>query len=329
MAALAALFAFANVTPSAAEVNELRIIRQYGVNYLQLMVMEDKKLIEKHARALGHPNLTVTWAQVASGSVVNDLLIGGNLHIASGGIGPLITLWAKTRGQLEVRGIASLNSMPVILSTRRPDVHTVKDFRDNDRIALPAIKVSIQAVTLQMAAAQAFGPDKYDALDHLTVSMSHPDGMIALLSGKSEVTAHFTGPPFSNRELKQPSVHKVVHSYELLGGRTTSTLVWATAKFRTENPLAYQAFYEALKEATDWINRDKRAAAELYVRLAGSKESVDSIYEVLNDPEIVFTLVPENVKKYADFMHQVGSIKVKPTSWTDIFFPEVHAGGGS
>src|SRR5919199_6732173 len=129
-----------------------------------------------------------------------------------------------------------------------------------------------------MAAAKAFGDDKYDALDRLTVSLSHPDGMAALLSGRTEITAHFTGPPFYELELRHPGIRQVVHSYDLLGGRTTSTLVWAAARFRAENPKTFAAFFAALEEATGWINADNRAAAELYVRLSRSKESVDSVY---------------------------------------------------
>ena len=143
--------------PALAEVTELKIAKQYGINYLQLMVMEDRKLIEKHARQEGIPDLTVNWYKFANGGLMNDALLSGDVHFVSGGVGPIITLWAKTRDNMGVRAVSSLNSMPVVLTTRNPDVKTVSDFTDKDRIALPAVKVSIQAVTLQMAAAKAFG----------------------------------------------------------------------------------------------------------------------------------------------------------------------------
>jgi len=312
-----------------AEVSELRIAQQYGLNYLQLMVMEDQKLVEKHARADGLPDLKVSWPKLANGGMMNDALLSGDLDFVSGGIGPIITLWAKTRSSLDVRAVCAINSMPVVLTTRNPAIKTIKDFTDKDRIALPAIKVSIQAVTLQMAAAQAFGKADFARLDPLTVAMSHPDGAIALLSGGGEVNSHFTGPPFNYQELRNPAIHTVVSSYEILGGRTTSTLVWTTAKFRNENPRVYRAFYRALQEATQFINNNKQAAAELYIRLSKSRETVVDMMEVLNDPDIVFTLTPENVTKYANFMYSVGSIKVQPETWKDMFFPEVYALPGS
>ena len=312
-----------------AEISELQIAQQYGINYLQLTVMQETGLIEKHAKAAGRGDLKVNWVTVSSGAAMNDLLIGGRLHVASGGVGPIITLWAKTKGSLDVKAIASLNSMPVVLNTRNPAVRSVEDFTDNDKIALPAIKVSIQAVTLQMAAAKAFGDANYTQLDRLTVSMSHPDGMTALVSGAAGVTGHFTGPPFSQFELQHPGIRTVVRSYDLLGGKTTSTLVWGASKFREENPKTYAVFVAALKEATEIINADKRAAAALYLRATKSKESVDDIYAILMDPDIEYTMVPANVMKYADFMHKTGAIKVKPASWTDMFFPEIHGFPGN
>jgi NitT/TauT family transport system substrate-binding protein len=332
LAACAALVAATVIgaAPSArAEVSEIRIAQQYGINYLTLIVMEDRKLVEAQARRLGLGDVKVSWPKMSSGAAMNDALLSGNLEVASGGVGPIIVLWDKSRDNLGVRAISSLNSMPVVLNTRNPAIKSLKDFTPADKIALPAVKVSIQAVTLQMAAAQAFGPANYAKLDPLTVAMSHPDGMIALLGGQSEVDAHFTGPPFSELEAQKPGIHTVLSSYDVLGGKTTSTMVWCTSKFRHDNPKAFAAILAAIKEATGIINADKRAAAELYLRMTGAKQSVDSLVAILADPDIEYTLTPQKVKQYADFMQQVGSIKVKPDSWKDMFFPEIYDLPGS
>ncbi|MEO6749884.1 MAG: ABC transporter substrate-binding protein [Casimicrobiaceae bacterium] len=315
--------------PAHAEVTEIRIAQQYGINYLTLMVMEDRKLVETEAKRMGLGDVTVSWPKMSSGAAMNDALLSGNLEVASGGVGPIVVLWAKSRDNLGVRAISALNSMPVVLNTRNPAIKSLKDFTSADKIALPAVKVSIQAVTLQMAAAQAFGPTNYDKLDSLTVAMSHPDGMIALIGGQSEVDAHFTGPPFSELEAQKPGIHTVVNSYQVLGGKTTSTLAWCTSKFRRENPKTFAAILAAIKDATDIINADKHAAAVLYLRMTGSKQSVESLQAILADPDIEYTLTPQKIKQYADFMQQVGSIKVKPDSWKDLFFPEIYDLPGS
>src|SRR5256885_12033329 len=159
-----------------AEMAEINVAQQYGISYLPMMLMEDKKLIEKHAKAAGI-DVKVGWAKFAGGNVMNDALLSGSLQFASGGVGPFVTLWARTRGNLDVRGVGALNSMPIHLVTRNPNVKTLADFGPNDRIALPAVKVSVQAVLLQMGAEQAFGAGQQNRLDALTVTMSHPDAI--------------------------------------------------------------------------------------------------------------------------------------------------------
>ncbi|HET7260728.1 MAG TPA: ABC transporter substrate-binding protein [Casimicrobiaceae bacterium] len=314
--------------PARGETTAIHVSRQYGISYLPLMIMEDQKLIEKHAKASGI-DVKVDWSKFASGAVMNDALLSGNLQFASGGVGPFTTLWAKTRGNLDVKAVAAINSMPLFLVTNNPNVKTVKDFTDKDKIALPAVKVSIQAVTLQMAAEQAFGPGQEFKLDHLTVSMSHPDGLTALLSGRSEITAHLSSPPFQYEELEHPGMHKVFSSFDVLGGPATFNVIWTTSKFHSENPKVYAAFVAALDEATATINNDKRAAAETYLRISKDKSSLDSIMKMLDDPAIVYTTTPHNVMKYVDFMYKIHSIKVKPASWKEMFFPNAQGLPGS
>ena len=313
-----------------AEVSELTVAVQPGISYLSLMVMQDEKLIEKHARQAGIEDLSVKWSRFAGGNVMNEAVLSGSLHFASGGVGPLVTMWARTRGNLNVKAVSAINAMPLYLNSRNPQVKSIKDLTEKDKIALPAVRVSIQAVTLQMAAEQAFGEGQQNRLDPLTVSLSHPDAMTAMLSRSGEVTAHFTSPPFQEAELREPDVHRVLSSYEVLGGPATFNLVWTTQKFHDENPKVYGAFLAALQEATDLINQDKKQAAREYLRISGDKRnSLEDIVKLLENPEIVYTLTPNNVMKYVDFMHKVGSIKVRPDSWKDMFFPNAHGLSGS
>jgi NitT/TauT family transport system substrate-binding protein len=316
------------LAPARADMSEIHVSRQYGISYLPLMIMEDQKLIEKHAKAEGI-DVKVDWSKFASGAVMNDALLSGNLQFASGGVAPFTTLWAKTRGNLDVKGVAAINSMPLYLVTNNPKVKTIKDFTEKDKIALPAVKVSIQAVTLQMAAEKAFGPGQQNKLDHLTVSMSHPDAETALLSGGSEITAHLGSPPFQYQELEHKGMHRVLNSYDVLGGPATFNVVWTTKKFHDENPKIYNAFVAALDDATAQINHDKKKAAETYLRISKDKDSLADILKMLNDPEIKYTTTPNNTMKYVDFMHKIGSIKAKPDSWKDMYFPNAQKLHGS
>jgi len=179
---VAAATVLALLTPAAAQ--EIRLAQQFSMGYLQLNVMQHDKLIEKHAAALGLPNAKVSWFKFNGPTAVNEALISGNIDIGSGGVPGLLTLWARTKGTpQEVRGIAALSSQPFLLNTRDPNVKSIKDFKDSDRIAVPAVKSSVQALALQMAAAKTFGAKEFEKLDPLTVSMTPPDATVALLKG--------------------------------------------------------------------------------------------------------------------------------------------------
>lgn len=311
-----------------AQVKTVRLAKQFGISYLPLTIMEDKKLLEEEAKKLG-VEVKTEWLQLSAGSPMNEALISGNLDFASGGVGPLLTIWSRTRANLKVKGVAAINSMPIWLTTINPDVKTIKDFTEKDRIALPAVKVSIQAVTLQMAAEQAFGPGQHGRLDTLTVSMSHPDGMAAMMSGRSEVTGHFTSAPFQYQELADPRVRKVVDSYDVLGGPHTFNVVWASTRFRDENPKIVEAFVAALDEAVKFINANRKEAAEIWVRAENSRMPAAEAERIIRLPENEWTMTPKKVMAYADFMSRNGLIPARPESWKDLFFPEVHGLPGS
>ena len=224
-AAAGAALAAVLLAPGAEAQTKVRLAKQFGISYLPLTVMEEKKLLEQHGKKLGL-DLQTDWVKFTGGPPMNEALISGNLDFASGGVGPLLTIWSRTQKNLGVKGVAAINSMPLYLNSINPEVKALKDFTEKDRIALPAVKVSIQAVTLQMAAEKAFGPGQHGKLDPLTVSMSHPDGMAAMMTGRSEITGHFTSAPFQYQELADPRVKKVLDSYEVLGGPHNFNVVW-------------------------------------------------------------------------------------------------------
>ena len=242
---------------AAQETKTVRFAEQFGIGYLPLSLMQDMKLVEKHVRARGLGDVTVEWTKLTGGAPINDALISGQIDFAAGGVGPLLTIWAKTRGSLNVKGVAGLNSMPLYLNTINPSVSTIKDFTEKDRIALPSVKVSIQAVTLQMAAEKVFGEGKHDALDALTVSMSHPDGFTNMMSGKSEITGHFTSAPFMYQELEDPRVKRVLSSYEVIGGPASFNMLWARQDFADANPKTFAAVYAALEESGKFQAADR------------------------------------------------------------------------
>jgi NitT/TauT family transport system substrate-binding protein len=326
-----AILAAALIVPKAAlaEANTVRVAKQFGIGYMQYMVMQELKLVEKHAKAAGL-DVTTEWATFRSSDVMNDALISGSVDFVSLGVPGIITIYSKTKGTAsEVKGVLGLNVSPLMLLVRDPAIKSLKDFKDTHLIALPAVKVSNQAIILQMAAAKEFGDAKYNALDHLTVSMSHPDATAAMLGGQSEITANFSSAPFQYRQMKNPNVKLLINSKDLfLDDPMSFNIVAATSKFRTDNPKLYAAFVAGMKEATDIINADKRKGAEIYLKSTGEKTSVDDIMDVLADKDIIYNNKVGGIRTFVNFMAKTGTLKNPPADWKDMFFPEAMAGVG-
>jgi NitT/TauT family transport system substrate-binding protein len=312
--------------PAYAELAEINVAQQYGVSFLPLMVMERDKLVEKHAKAAGLSDVKVNWVKVAGPSVMNDGVISGAIQFIAVGAPSLITLWDKTKSNVQVKGVSAMTTYPLYLNVRNPNVKSIRDFSDKDKIAVPSIKVSTQAIVLQMAAAKEFGDANYARLDPWTVGLSHPDGLLAITNNSGGVDAHFTTSPFHEQEMKIPGMRTLTTSYEILGGPATALVLATSTKYRDANPKSYKAFYDALKEAIDSINKDKRAAAKVYLEQAkDTKSTVDDIYGMISAADYAYTLTPQKVGKTADFMYKIGAIKTKPGSWKDFFFPEVQS----
>ncbi len=231
----AALMALA-ATPASAE-TEIRFARQFSMGYLQFNMMQQHKLLEKHAKEAGIADLKVTWATFNGPNAMNDALLSGSVDIVSGGVPGLLTLWSRTKGTpLAVKGITAFSSQPILLNTREPQIKSIADFTDQDKIAVPAVKVSVQAMLLQMAAAKQWGAGNYAKLDPLTVSMTPPDATIALLSGSAGVGSVFSVPPFQFQQLDDKAIHTVLNSYDVFGGPHTFTVAWTSSQFRDKNP---------------------------------------------------------------------------------------------
>ena len=312
-----------------AEANTLRVAQQFGIAYMQFMVMEDLKLIEKHAKAAGLGDITVEFNSFRSSDVMNDALISGSVDFVSLGIPGIITIWSKTKGTpIEVKASTGLNVSPLMLLVRDPSIRSLKDFKDNHKIAVPAVKVSMQAIMLQMAAAREFGEAKFNALDQLTVSMAHPDATAAMLGGQSEIIANFSSAPFQYRQMKNPNIRRLLTSTDLFTEGLSFNVLATSSKFRSANPKLYAAFHAALKEATDVINADKRRAAEIYVKVTKDRTPVADIVEILADPAIQYTTKVGGIGPFVSFMAKTGQLRTPPADWKDMFFPEALAGAG-
>ncbi len=301
-----------------------------GVGFLPLHVMRNEQLLEKHAAAMGIPDLVVEWIELGGPSVMNDALLSRSVDVIAAGPPAFLTLWDRTRGNLDVKGLAAMSALPMYLNTRSASMTSLDAVGDNDKIALTAIKVSIPAIIMQMYAAERYGADDAERFDRYTVSMTHPDGVVAMLSGSGDITAHFTSPPFHQREIRDPAIRTIMTSDDVMGGTTTFTMVSTTSAWYEANSDIAAAFVAALEEAQDSIANDTAAAAAILIAAEGNAGLDQAeIVELLRDPDIAFSTTPSNVVRYAEFMHSIGTLGNRPDSWRDLFFDGIHDRPGS
>lgn len=321
-AAVAALMVTCGATAAFAEATVLRAAKQFGLGYVQYMIMEDQELVQKHAKAAGLGDVKVEWNTFRSSDVMNDTLISGNVDFVSLGVPGLMTIWDRTKGQMDVKGASGLNAIPLALMVRDDAVKSLKDFSEKHKIAVPAVKVSNQAILLQMAAEKEFGAGNHAKLDTLTITMAHPDATVAMITGNRDVNANFSSLPFQNRQGKTPGIRRLMTSTDILGAPFSFNIVATTSKFRSENPKLYKAYLDALDEATGIVNADKKKAAEIYLKISKDKMSLEEVMELLNDPENQFTTKVTPIDPMIQFMSRTGNYKNKPASARDLLFPE-------
>lgn len=328
VAGLVALPALAR--PASADVSSIKLGKQYGLPFLPQMVMEDHKLIEQHAAKLGINGLQVGWQTMGGPGALNDGLLSGQIQFVNVAAPSLATLWDKTFGTpIAVHAICTVQSMPYVLTTRNSKVKTIADFTNADRIAVPTVKISGQAMALQMAAAKLWGFELYDKLDGYTVTMGHPDAMQSLLTGQN-IDSHFAVAPFNYYELRHPEIHMVLKSYDTVGGKHTNGIQVTTKQFHDANPKICMAVRASHEEANAFIKREPKAAAEIYLKLTNDKKNTaDDLVKMITDPDIDYTTAPAALMQHVAFMHKVGRIKHMPSSWQDLFFAEAHELKGS
>lgn len=328
--ALSALVSLTALPLAALAEGRIRIAEQFGIVYLLLDVAKDQQLIQKHGKAQGLPEVQVEFVELSGGAAVNEALLSGGIDIAGAGVGPLLTIWDRTWGKQNVRGVASLGNFPYYLTSTNPAVKSIADFSDKDRIATPAVGVSVQSRILQLASAKLWGDAQFNRLDKLQVALPHPEATAALIKGGTEINAHFGNPPFQEQVLAgNPNAHIVLKSYDVLGGPASATVLYATEKFRKDNPKTYRAFVDALAEAAKLVKADPEKAADIYLRTNKSKVDRALLLKIIKNPEVDFKLTPENTYALAAFMHRVGAIRNKPASVRDYFFDDAHVANGS
>ena len=296
-------------------------MRPLDLAALPLIVMEHEHLIERTAEAMGLGPVTVAW-HAPDGRGPLAALADNRADLAMVDLAPfLVAADANADATGAVRALGAILQRPYVLVTRDKDIHTIRDFRAADRIAVPALKVSAPALMLEMAAAAEWGPDHYDRLDPLVVA--RPDAVAAdmLLYAKGDIDAHFSRTPFVDAELADPAVHRVMDSFDIAGPHSDAVLAVPT-RFAAANPDLCKAVLSALQAADDYIRKTPGAAAEIYADTAKDLDiPLEDLSDMIGDPDLAYRAAPIGVLRLAQFMQRLGRLKRPVADWRALFLP--------
>jgi sulfonate transport system substrate-binding protein len=304
---------------------KVNFVEQRGLLYIPVDIMVSGGVLQQEATKLGLGKIEATATALSGPGPIIDALLSGAADYGTAALPSLLTLWEKTRGTAnEVRAVGTMSNGAMTLYTINPNVKTIADFTESDRIAVPTVRLSFNSMMLQMAAEQQWN-DPF-RLDHLTVALGHPDAVTALSGGygKASITAHIAVQPFTDRGLKIPGAHVIADSRQVFGGPLTQITLLATKRTKEKNPLLFKAVANALEESIRIANADKRAAAVLWKDVQKAPETVDDLVVQINDPGFEFTAQPHRIAFFAAFLNRIGTMKAKVGDWKELFWETAH-----
>lgn len=266
----------------------LVVAEQYGLAYAPLQIVRAQGLLEAEL-----PEYKVEWRRLGNTAAIREAMLAGRLDAGFMGIPPFLI--GYDRG-MEWRIFTGLSEAPLGLVSGRQGLRSLSDFGVEDRIALPQ-PGSIQHILLSMACERQLGEAR--ALDDRLVTMNHPDGMNALLSGRG-INAHFTSPPYLMEELAAKGTHLVVSGREAMGGDFTFIVGVATNSLLQESPEAIGALRRALAQATYLLEHEREQVLGLLSSEYGLEQEILSGY--LDWEGMEYSQQVAGVERFIDFM---------------------------
>jgi NitT/TauT family transport system substrate-binding protein len=300
-------------------------VQQRGLLYLPVDLMVSGGVLQQEATKLGLGKVEATATTLNGPGPVIDAILSGAADYGTVALPSLLTLWDKTHGTPnEVKAIGTVSNGAMTLYTVNPNVKTIADFTEKDRIAVPTVGISFNSMMLQMAAEKLWNDPH--RLDHLTVGLGHPDAVTALSAGydKAIITAHIAVQPYTDRGLKLPGAHVIADSRQVFGGPLTQITLIASKQTKEKNPTLFKAVANALEESIKIAGADKHAAAVLWKKVQNASESVEELEAQLNDPGFEFTSQPHRIAFFAAFLNRIGTLKTKLGDWKDLFWETAH-----
>lgn len=285
---------------------EINIAEQFGIAYAPLQIMREQELLEK---AL--PGVKINWKQYGGPTPIREAMLAREVDF--GFMGPAPALIGIDHG-MDWKYATGISFNQVALVTDHPEITSLSDFSDTDRIAILS-PGSTQHILLCIASNQVFGdPNQFD---NQIVSLSHPDAMDALIAD-TEITAHFSTPPYLDKELAH-GMKIVTTGEEIMGQPFTFITGVAMERFYEESPEEYDAIIRALNTAIDYINNNMDEAVAILAPIYDVDKA--TLKKQMTYNGTIYSNELTGIDKLAEEMYRIGVLKNK-INYQDVIFPE-------
>jgi len=305
----------------------VRIGIGFGLAFLPAYICEDQKLVEKYAKAL-HADVKASYTRFVGAGPMQEALLGRSVDMAPFGIAPLLAAWQSGKGTShQVFAVSGMTTLPLELLGNRPQLRTLADLRAADRIAVPTL-TSPQMYLLEMQSEKTFGA--HDRLRADVVALPPGDAAAALIAGTEDIAAYFASAPFTEITLKDPKIHRMLSSQDIIGGKASFLLMGATKGYIESHATIIEAIGKAMDEAARLIHDDPNRAARIYLAHEPSRAlDAPTIAAVLKDNKDEFGSAVHGIEAFAAFMARHDELKAPPKSWQDVVAPALLHSPGS
>ncbi len=281
---------------SCAEENQtVTLAEQYGLAYAAVSTARLKGWFEEEV-----PGTEFKWQTAGNAATVREAILAGKLDVGFMGIPPYLI--GKDRG-MKWTAAAAVARAELGLVTVLPGVKSLAEIPGDMRIALPQ-PGSIQHILLAMAADRELGDA--GVFDNRLVTLSHPDGMTALMAG-SEVKAHFTSPPYLQKELKVPGARLILDGNEAFGGEFTFIIAVFSDDFIKSRPIELAGIQRAIQRGAEWLNENPDEAAGFLADYYRMEES--ELGGIFHSGALFYGGEIRGMDEFRDFMLKRGYLK--------------------
>lgn len=282
-----------SISCSKKETEKIVIAEQFGLAYAPIQIMKEKNFLSDKLEN------EVEWVKLGNTAAIREAMLSGSLDVGFLGIPPFLIGYENG---MDWKIFSGLSSSPLGLVTSNSNIKSLKDIENTDRIVVPQ-PGSIQHILLSMAALSEFGDAKY--FDNQLVTLKHPDGMSALLSG-GDITLHFTSPPYLFEELKENSTSLVIDGNQCFGDDFTFIIGVTTKEFNS-NKTAYEALNLALEEAILFMNENHDETIEILSKYYDY--DVDVLIDYIYNQNIEYNSDVNGLTRFVEFMKDNGYLE--------------------